>query len=244
MGSKFVIYCILSVTFISCKHNYSNEKKKIVDAVFTTHSVAAIEKGDTLEFVWRETSNEKCLPIKVHANKKNRTKRINAYSDKIFNRKPNSLNILGYKFVLDKEKSTNKAIVYKIEYTTYVDQELIGSFNGKYKVTRLDLRDRKLFYNTMNYYESIFGKADKYSISKYGSETDRNLAHFVFWKCAHYHISIKNEILGKCVPDDKKRQILYIEVSRVLWIITTIRYLIVYIVSSLVVSIDFLPLLR
>lgn len=213
MGSKFVIYCILSVTFISCKHNYSNEKKKIVDTVFTTHSVAAIEKGDTLEFVWRETSNEKCLPIKVHANKKNRTKRINAYSDKIFNRKPNSLNILGYKFVLDKEKSTNKAIVYKIEYTTYVDQELIGSFNGKYKVTRLDLRDRKLFYNTMNYYESIFGKADKYSISKYGSETDRNLAHFVFWKCAHYHISIKNEILGKCVPDDKKRQILYIEVS-------------------------------
>ena len=213
MGSKFVIYCILSVTFISCKHNCSNEKKEIVDTVFTTHSVAAIEKGDTLEFVWRETSNEKCLPIKVHANKKNRTKRINTYSDKIFNCKPNSLNILGYKFVLDKEKSTNKAIVYKIEYTTYVDQELIGSFNGKYKVTRLDLRDRKLFYNTMNYYESIFGKADKYSISKYGSEIDRDLAHFVFWKCAHYHISIKNEILGKCVPDDKKRQILYIEVS-------------------------------
>lgn len=77
MGSKFVIYCILSVTFISCKHNCSNEKKEIVDTVFTTHSVAAIEKGDTLEFVWRETSNEKCMPIKVYANKKNRTKRIN-----------------------------------------------------------------------------------------------------------------------------------------------------------------------
>lgn len=40
--------------------------------------------------------------------------------------------------------------------------------------------------------------------------------HYLFWKCAHYHISIKNEILGKCVPDDEKRQILYIEVSCVL----------------------------
>lgn len=190
-------------------------RKRKSYTVFTTHSVAAIEKGDTLEFVWRETSNEKCLPIKVHVNQKNRTKRINAYSDKILNCKPNSLNISGYNFVLDREKSTNKAIVYKIDYTTYVDQELIGSFSGKYKVTRLDFRNRKLFYNIMNYYESIFGRADKYSISKYGNEIDRDLAHFVFWKCAHYHISIKNEILGKCVPDDEKRQVLYIEISRV-----------------------------
>ena len=215
MGNKFFYGCILSVTFLSCRHDCSNEKKEIVDTVFTTHSVAAIEKGDTLEFVWRETSNEKCLPIKVHVNKNNRTKRINAYSDKILNCKPNSLNISGYNFVLDREKSTNRAIVYKIDYTTYVDQELIGSFSGKYKVTRLDFRNRKLFYNIMNYYESIFGRADKYSISKYGNEIDRDLAHFVFWKCAHYHISIKNEILGKCVPDDEKRQVLYIEISRV-----------------------------
>lgn len=215
MGNKFFVYCILSVTFISCKHYCSNEKKEIVDTVFTTHSVAAIEKGDTLEFVWRETSNEKCLPIKVHVNKNNRTKRINAYSGKILNCKPNSLNISGYNFVLDREKSTNRTIVYKIDYTTYVDQELIGSFSGKYKVTRLDFRNRKLFYNIMNYYESIFGRADKYSISKYGNEIDRDLAHFVFWECAHYHISIKNEILGKCVPDDEKRQVLYIEISRV-----------------------------
>lgn len=215
MGNKFFVYCILSVTFISCKHDCSNEKKEIVDTVFTTHSVAAIEKGDTLEFVWRETSNEKCLPIKVHVNQKNRIKRIIAYSDKILNCSPNSLNISGYNFVLDREKSTNRTIVYKIDYTTYVDQELIGSFSGKYKVTRLDFRNRKLFYNIMNYYESIFGKADKYSISKYGNEIDRDLAHFVFWKCAHYHISIKNEILGKCVPDDEKRQVLYIEISRV-----------------------------
>ena len=56
MGSKFVIYCILSVTFISCKHNHSNETKKIVDTVFTTHSVAAIEKGDPLEFVMASNS--------------------------------------------------------------------------------------------------------------------------------------------------------------------------------------------
>ena len=215
MRNKFFVYCIFSVTFLSCRHDCSNEKKEIVDTVFTTHSVAAIEKGDTLEFVWRETSNEKCLPIKVHVNQKNRTKRINAYSDKILNCKPNSLNISGYNFVLDREKSTNKAIVYKIDYTTYVDQELIGSFSGKYKVTRLDFRNRKLFYNIMNYNESIFGRADKYSISKYGNEIDRDLAHFVFWKCAHYHISIKNEILGKCVPDDEKRQVLYIEISRV-----------------------------
>lgn len=165
--------------------------------------------------MWRETSNEKCLPIKVHVNQKNRTKRIIAYSDKILNCCPNSLNISGYNFVLDREKSTNRTIVYKIDYTTYVDQELIGSFSGKYKVTRLDFRNRKLFYNIMNYYESIFGRADKYSISKYGNEIDRDLAHFVFWKCAHYHISIKNEILGKCVPDDEKRQVLYIEISRV-----------------------------
>lgn len=215
MGNKFFVYCIISVTFLSCRHDCSNEKKEIVDTVFTTHNVAAIEKGDTLEFVWRETSNEKCLPIKVHVNKNNRTKRINAYSGKILNCRPNSLNISGYNFVLDREKSTNRAIVYKIDYTTYVDQELIGSFSGKYKVTRLDFRNRKLFYNIMNYYESIFGKADKYSISKYGNEIDRDLAHFVFWKCAHYHISIKNEILGKCVPDDEKRQVLYIEISRV-----------------------------
>ena len=215
MGNKFFVYCIISVTFLSCRHDCSNEKKEIVDTVFTTHNVAAIEKGDTLEFVWRETSNEKCLPIKVHVNQKNRTKRINAYSDKILNCKPNSLNISGYNFVLDREKSTNRAIVYKIDYTTYVDQELIGSFSGKYKVTRLDFRNRKLFYNIMNYYESIFGRADKYSISKYGNEIDRDLAHFVFWKFAHYHISIKNEILGKCVPDDEKRQVLYIEISRV-----------------------------
>lgn len=215
MGNKFFVYCIFSVTFLSCRHDCSNEKKEIVDTVFTTHSVAAIEKGDTLEFVWRETSNEKCLPIKVHVNKNNRTKRINAYSGKILNCRPNSLNISGYNFVLDREKSTNRAIVYKIDYTTYVDQELIGSFSGKYKVTRLDFRNRKLFYNIMNYYESIFGRADKYSISKYGNEIDRDLAHFVFWKCAHYHISIKNEILGKCVPDDEKRQVLYIEISRV-----------------------------
>lgn len=215
MGNNFFVYCILSVTFLSCRHDCSNEKKEIVDTVFTTHSVAAIEKGDTLEFVWRETSNEKCLPIKVHVNKNNRTKRINAYSGKILNCRPNSLNISGYNFVLDREKSTNRAIVYKIDYTTYVDQELIGSFSGKYKVTRLDFRNRKLFYNIMNYYESIFGRADKYSISKYGNEIDRDLAHFVFWKCAHYHISIKNEILGKCVPDDEKRQVLYIEISRV-----------------------------
>lgn len=215
MGNKFFVYCIISVTFLSCRHDCSNEKKEIVDTVFTTHSVAAIEKGDTLEFVWRETSNEKCLPIKVHVNQKNRTKRIIAYSDKILNCCPNSLNISGYNFVLDREKSTNRTIVYKIDYTTYVDQELIGSFSGKYKVTRLDFRNRKLFYNIMNYYESIFGRADKYSISKYGNEIDRDLAHFVFWKCAHYHISIKNEILGKCVPDDEKRQVLYIEISRV-----------------------------
>lgn len=189
-------------------------KEKLTDTVFTTHSVAAIENGDTLCFLWRETSNVKCLPIRIHMNKKDRIKRIVTYSDKIIKDRPVKLNIYSRDFILDKEKSSSNTIVYKIKYTTYINQEIVGSYSGKYKVIRLDFRNRRIFYNTMNYYESLFGKANKYSFREYDKEICRDFAHFVCWECNQYKVSIKNEIMTNCTPSDEKNQILYITIYR------------------------------
>ncbi len=213
MRDRFLLYFIICSSFISCAHCTTFNENDEVDTLFTTHSVTAVERGDTIEFLWRETSSEKCLPIYVHLDKKERERKIRSYSNMIRRTTPNNLNVFGYDFTLDKTETSHEATVYTKKYTTYVNQELIGSYSDKHKVHTLDLRDRKLFYSIMNYFESRFGIADIYSTGEQGRNVSRNLAHYVCWKNNTSQIAVYNKIMPTCTPTDEKRQELFIVIS-------------------------------
>lgn len=71
MKNKSLLYCIFCFFFASCGHSTIPKEINEVDTIFTTHSVTAVERGDTIEFLWRETSSEKCLSVNVRLDKKN-----------------------------------------------------------------------------------------------------------------------------------------------------------------------------
>lgn len=187
----------------------------VPDTLFTTSSIVAVEKEDTIEFLWRETSNIRCLPIEVLLSDKMRRMKIDAYSENITKNVLNDLNILNYKFIIDKKRTTPQRIVYKLEYKIYVDQELIGTFCDKHKVQTIDLRDRKIFYSTMNHFESIFGEANIYSWGNGGKIVSRCLANYVCWESGKYRIFMRNEIAHTCMPTDEKKQFIFIVIEKI-----------------------------
>lgn len=204
----FIIFLFVYI-FVSCTNN-GKVKQNNTDTIYVSGQTSLVAHLDTIELLWEPTSNVRCSPIRIIK----KTKRCYALDLKELNKscikKIRGIKIKNSYFqcvpFYDKDSILN--VTYIKKYNTYINLKLLDEIKDKYKIIRIDYRNRKLFYETMYYFENHYGKANLYSTSEKGNPINRELANFVIWNLKTQTIILEDIPTENCIyPPTGKRQI-------------------------------------
>lgn len=206
---KYQLFFLFISLFFSCT-NVRTEKANCADTIFVLGQTSLVAHLDTIEILWRPTSSVKCPQFKE---KMTRQRCYALDLDRL--NKTNIKKIKGIKIktnyfycVSAFDKESIMKVKYIKEYNTNLNSNILEEVKGKYKVMRLDYRDRKLFYETMFCLENYYGQANLYSTSERGNPIKRELANFVVWNLKNQTIILKDTPVDNCIyPPSGKRKI-------------------------------------
>lgn len=198
--------CLIAVSFTECcncrKYNFS---KADIDTIITIDNSTVVKQNDTLLFLWEKTSSAMCKPVPKIIDKKEKNNKMNSLFRKLFNERPNFIILKNYKLIQNKNKSTDSILIYGIAYNVFMSQEIVRAIKINSRVKVLDYRDRKMFYDIMNFFESYLGYADNYSVSYSGKKISRDLAPCVVWKRNGMEIILFDDGYSMCSTEERER---------------------------------------
>lgn len=204
---KHLILFLFVFVFIGC--NRKCDKQNDIDTIFVSDQTSLVAHLDTIELLWRPTSEVRCSEFKSIRAKKCYALDLKKLNKKYI-KKIRGIKIKNtyFRCVPFFNRDSVVKVTYTKEYNTHVNFKFLEEIKNEYKIMRIDCRNRKQYYDTMLCLESYYGQACLYSTSENGNPINRELANFVIWNLKDQTLILKDIPVETCIyPSSGKRQI-------------------------------------